>query len=121
MFSYNPIHRVAICHIYKSCIIPGAHSQERHLRAQPHRLLGDELKATVQLLSSYNLRSIAELREYKPRPEDRYQIIEHLVSYNGVYCLQPQYSYSTCRLPKIKEHWAACHKAEARSHESSQS
>jgi hypothetical protein len=64
---------------------------------------------------------MAELREHKPRPKDKCQMIEHLVSYDGVYCLQPQCSYSTRRLPKIKEHWAACHKTKARSHESSQS
>ena len=121
MFSYNPIHKVAICHVCKSCIVPGASSQERHLRAQPHRLLGDELKATVELLSSYDLRSVAELREHKPRPEDKCQLIEHLASYDGVYCLQPQCHYSTRLLPKMKKHWAACHKAEAKSYENSQS
>jgi hypothetical protein len=83
--------------------------------------LGNELKATAELLSSYDLRSVAELREHKPRPEDKCQLIEHLVSYDGVYCLQPQCSYSTRLLPKMKKHWAACHKTEAKSHESSQS
>jgi hypothetical protein len=121
MFSYNPIHKVTICHVCKSCIVPGATSQERHLRAQPHRLLGDELKATIELLSSYDLRSVAGLREHKPRPEDKYQLIGHLASYDGVYYLQPQCSYSTRLLPKMKKHWAACHKIKARSHESSQS
>jgi Lhr-like helicase len=121
MFSYNPIHKVAICHVCKSCIVPGASSQERHLRAQPHRLLWDELKATAELLSSYELRSVAELREHKPRPEDKCQLIEHLASYDGVYCLQPQCSYSTRLLPKMKKHWAARHRTEAKSYKSSQS
>jgi hypothetical protein len=87
MFSYNSTHRIAVCHVCKSCIVLGTSSQERHLRAQPHRLLGDVLKATVELLSSYDLRSVVELREHKPRPEDYCQLIEHLASYNGVYCL----------------------------------
>jgi hypothetical protein len=87
MFSYNPTYRVAICHVYKSCIVLGARSQERHLRAQPHRLLGDELKAAAELLSSYDLRSVAKLREHKPWPKDKCQIIKHLISYNGVYYL----------------------------------
>ena len=42
---------------------------------------------TVELLSTYDLRSIAELREYKPWPEDEYQMIEHLVNYNNIYYL----------------------------------
>ena len=104
MFLYNPTHRIAICHVYKSCVVPGARNQKRHLRAQPYRLLGDKLKATAELLSSYDLRSMAELREHKPRPKNKCQMIERLVSYDGVYYLQPQYSYSTRRLPKIKEH-----------------
>jgi hypothetical protein len=49
--------------------------------------LGDELKATAKLLSSYNLRDVAELREYKPRPKNKYQITKYLVSYNSVYYL----------------------------------
>jgi len=120
MFSYNSTHKIALCHICKSCIVPGASSRERHLRAQPHRLLGNELKATAELLSSYDLRSIAELREHKPRPEDKCQLIKHLASYDGVYCLQPQCNYSTRLLPKIKKHWAACHKTETKAYESSQ-
>jgi hypothetical protein len=82
--------------------------------------LGNELKATAELLSSYDLRSIAELREHKPRPEDKCQLIKHLASYDGVYCLQPQCSYSTRLLPKMKKHWAACHKTETKAYESSQ-
>jgi hypothetical protein len=113
------IHKIAICHVCKSCIVPGKSSQERHLRAQPHRLLGDQLKATVELLSSYDLRSVAELREHKPQPEDECQLIELLASYDGVYCLQPQCNYSTRLLSKMKKHWAACHKTEPKSHESS--
>ncbi|KAF8861416.1 hypothetical protein BDZ45DRAFT_723822 [Acephala macrosclerotiorum] len=56
----------------------GARGRERHLRARPHRLLEDELKATTELLSNYDLRSVAELREYKPRSENKCQMIEYL-------------------------------------------
>jgi hypothetical protein len=38
--------------------------------------LGEVLKTTVQLLGSYDLRSAAELKEHKPRPEDECQLIE---------------------------------------------
>ena len=66
MFLYNQEHRVVVCYIYKSCVIPGRRSLERYLRAEPHRLLGIELKTTLELLYSYSLRSIAELKENKP-------------------------------------------------------
>ena len=87
ILSYNLAYRVTIYHACKSCIILEAYSQERHLRAQLYQLLGDKLKATAKLLSSYNLRGMAELRKYKPRPKDKCQITEHLVSYNSVYYL----------------------------------
>jgi hypothetical protein len=75
------------------------------LRAAPHRLLGDVLKTTLQLLGSYDLRSVEELKEHKPRSEDQYQLIEHLASYNGFSCLR--YTYYTRHLPRIKEHVAS--------------
>ena len=87
MFSYNPIHRVVVYHLYSSYIIPSLRSQERHLRAKPHRLTSDTLKITVQLLNSYDLRTIEELREHKPRAKDECRLIEYLVSYNGFYYL----------------------------------
>lgn len=116
MFSYNSTHKIAVCHVCKSCIVPEASSQERHLRAQPHRLVGDILKRTTELLSSYDLRSVAELREHKPRPEDNCQLIEYLASYDGVYCLQAQCSYSTRLLLKMKKHLASCHGIKAKTH-----
>ena len=86
------------------------------MRAEPHRLLGDVLSTTIQLLSSYNLRSIGELKEHKPRPEDQCRPIEHLASYNGFYCLQPECGYCTRHLPKIKKHIASAHKIKAKKH-----
>ena len=87
MFSYNPVHRVVVYHLYSSCIIPSLRSQERHLRAKLYRLTSDTLKTTVQLLDSYDLRTIEELREHKPRARDECRPIEHLVSYNSFYYL----------------------------------
>jgi hypothetical protein len=75
------------------------------LRAAPHRLLGDVLKTTLQLLGSYDLRSVEELKEHKPRPEDQCQLIEHLASYDGFSCLRC--TYYTRHLPRIKEHVAS--------------
>lgn len=87
MFSHNPVHQVVVCHACRSCVVPGSSGQERHLRGEPHRLLGATLSTTVQLLSSYDLRTVEELKEHKPRLEDKCPLIENLESYDGVYCL----------------------------------
>jgi orsellinic acid/F9775 biosynthesis protein OrsD/helicase-like protein/RAD3-like DEAD/DEAH box helicase len=116
MFSHNPTHWVVVCHVCRSCIIPGRDSQKRHLRAEPHRLLGDVLSTTIELLSSYNLRSIRELKEHKPRPTDQCQAIEHLASYDGFYCLQSDCRYCTRHLPKMKKHMVSAHRIKAKEH-----
>jgi hypothetical protein len=116
MFPYDPTHQVVVCRACKSCIIPGRHSQERHLRAKPHRLSGSALKETVHLLSSYDLRAVAELREHKPRPRDECQPVEHLASYSGFSCLGPQCSYATRDLGEMKKHVASVHKTKAAKH-----
>ena len=119
MFSYNPTHRVVVCHLCSSCIVPGLRSQERHLRAKPHRLTGDTLKTTVQLLDSYNLRTVEELREHKPGARDECRPIEHLASYDGFYCLQPECDFSTRHRLRIREHMSAVHEIKAKEHEKS--
>ena len=63
MFLYDPVRGVVVCRVCSSCVVPGQSGQERHLRADPHRLLGDVLKATVQLLSNYKLKTIEELKD----------------------------------------------------------
>ena len=119
MFVYNPIHKIVVCQACKSSIIPGPGSQERHLRAEPHRLSGDALNTTVQLLSSYDLRTTEELKEYKPRPEDNCELIESLAYYDGFRCLQPGCQYYTRNPRKIKEHVASIHKIKATEHKKS--
>jgi hypothetical protein len=76
------------------------------------------LKETVQLLSSHDLRTIAELREHKPRPEDECQPVEHLASYSGFGCLRPECSYCTQDLGEMKKHVASMHKTKAAKRES---
>jgi hypothetical protein len=117
MFSYNPIHRVVICHICQSCIIPGSTSQTRHLRAKPHGLSGEALKTTIQLLSSYQLRTVDELHTHKPRIEDQCFKIEHLACYSGFHCLQPTCHYSTRDYDQIRKHMPATHQIKAAVHE----
>ncbi|OBT81635.1 hypothetical protein VE02_10007 [Pseudogymnoascus sp. 03VT05] len=41
-------------------------SQTRHLRAEPRRLLGDALKTTIELLGSFDISSVDELKREKP-------------------------------------------------------
>jgi len=119
MFSYDPIHRVVVCRLCSSCVVPGRRSQERHLRAKPHRLTGDTLKTTVQLLDSYDLRTVAELREHKPRARDERRPIEHLASYDGFSCLQLECDFSTRHRLRMREHMSAVHEIKAKEHEKS--
>jgi hypothetical protein len=111
MFSYNPVHQVIVCSNCHSCILPGRASQTRHLRAKPHRLRGDALKATLQLFSSYSVRTVDELRAYKPRAEDGVTRIKGLAPYPGFHCLQSGCVHHTRSLQTATKH-AAVHKKE---------
>jgi hypothetical protein len=70
----------------------------------------------VQLLSSYDLKTVEELKEHKPQFEDKCQLIERLESYDGFYCLQGKCTYCTRHLPKMKRHVASTHNLEAKGH-----
>jgi hypothetical protein len=73
--------------------------------------LGNALKTTVQLLSSYNLRTIEELRAHKPQPEDKCEQIQQPTSYSGSRCLEPGCDYATRHPWKRREHCASAHKS----------
>jgi hypothetical protein len=77
------------------------------------------LKETVQLLSSYDLRTSDELREHKPQLRDKCQLVEHLASYSGFCCLQPGCSYCTRHFREMKKHVASTHKVKAARHKES--
>jgi len=113
MFTYDPTHKVVVCHLCATSLVPGRSSQERHLRATPHGLSGGALTATLAQLSSYDLRSITELRAYKPQAEEGCRVIAHLASYRGVSCLRPGCGYSTRHLPEMKQHWIKSHQTNA--------
>jgi len=81
--SYNSAHRVVVCRTCHSCILPGRPSQEYHLRAEPHRLLGQELRTALALLETYSLRTLRELEQHRPRAEDDCLAIEHLEARAG--------------------------------------
>ncbi|KFY28326.1 hypothetical protein V491_00528 [Pseudogymnoascus sp. VKM F-3775] len=89
---------------------------ERHLRAEPHRLLGSALKSTVQLLSGYELRTVEELRAHKPQPEDECEQIQQLASYSGSRCLEPGCDYAMRHRRKRREHCASAHIRKAAGH-----
>jgi len=117
MFSYDSTHKVVVCQLCQSCILPRQRSQERHLRAKPHRLSGDVLSTTVQLLGSYDLRTVEELREYKRRLDNDCQPIEHLASYGGFDCIQLDCGYRTRHLRDMRKHLPSIHKIKAKEHE----
>ncbi|KFY67705.1 hypothetical protein V496_01441 [Pseudogymnoascus sp. VKM F-4515 (FW-2607)] len=64
-------------------------------------------------LSSYDLRTVEELKAHKPRPEDKCEKIQQLTSYGGSRCLHPQCDYATRRPRKMGEHWASAHNRKA--------
>jgi hypothetical protein len=115
-FSYNSVHQVVVCYICYSYIVPGPRSQEYHLRAEPHRLLGQELKTTLELLGTYRLRTLEELKQLKPRVEDECQVIKHLVVYDGFRCLQADCGYQTRHLREMRKHMPQAHKIKATAH-----
>lgn len=115
-FLYNALHRVVICHKCQTCLVPTASARERHLRAKPHRLLGDTLKATLQLLSRRELKTLEELRCARPAADDRCAQIEGLKVFDGYRCLEPSCAYATQCLPAIKRHVFAAHQKPAREH-----
>ena len=119
MFLHNPDHGVVVCRSCRSCIVPGQSAQERHLRAEPHHLLGEVLKTTVQLLSNYRLKTLEELREQAPQLEDECGAIEGLARYDGFCCLYSDCTYCTRHLPKMKEHVSSAHKTKAVEHKHS--
>jgi hypothetical protein len=116
MFLYNSDHRVVVCHLCRSCIVPGRQSFERHLRADPHRLLGAELKASVELLLSYRLKTADELRETKPKTEDESQAIDGLECYSGFICPQTGCQYATRNRRDMRKHMPSIHHVKAAAH-----
>ena len=116
MLVYNLINKIVICQTCKWSIVPVLWSQERHLRAEPHRLFGDTLNTMVQLLSRYEQRTTEELKEHKPRPEDNCELIEFLAYYDNLRCLQPGCQYCTRNSRKMKKHVASIHKIKATEH-----
>lgn len=118
-FFFNQDHQIIICQACSTCLNPVSTALERHLRGSPHLLTGAILKATLQQLSSYNARTVEDLKRYKPtltltcnaRPIPR---IEHLAAYQGWRCLaEPDCRYYTRVRKAMQKHVAAQHKSTA--------
>ena len=85
---YDKTHRVVICKACKTCIVPGRRNQERHLRAQPHRLLGAALKAAVGYLDGLDLKTTEQLGLGWDRAKGVVRVpISYLKVYNSFRCL----------------------------------
>ena len=109
---YNPIYEVVVCKQCQSCVIPGAASIQRHLRANPHRLLCHVLKAHLDYTNALDLRSLEELRETKPA--GRCPALQHLRVYNGYLCLLCN-TFLTTNLSLIQRHMSI-HNKKAQHH-----
>lgn len=114
MFHHNSTHRVVVCTLCHSCIIPGSNGQERHLRAEPHRLTGNPLKTAVKLLQSYNLRSVEEIRTLSPRTACI--PLDYLSTYDGFKCLQPECPFTTRNITSIQAHVSKIHEIKPKEH-----
>ncbi len=84
-FVFNAAHHVVVCRSCESCIAPGQVSLERHLRREPHYLVGRVLESTVAYLLTLDLRPLTELRAHKP--EDGGAPVEHLKTQRGYRCM----------------------------------
>jgi hypothetical protein len=83
------------------------------LRSTPHRLTGEALRAAIALLQSYQLRTVEQLRQSKPQPNDQCLALTHLAYYKGLRYLQPACGFGTRHISKIRAHVAAQHKIKA--------
>ncbi|EWZ78556.1 hypothetical protein FOWG_17204 [Fusarium oxysporum f. sp. lycopersici MN25] len=69
---------------------------------------GDELRLTIEQLSSYSLRPVEELRQWRVDRKRPYRPIEGLTVYEGyICCTNAEYDYCTRRIEKIHDHMPA--------------
>jgi hypothetical protein len=103
-FYYDETHRVVVCKPCKTCVVPGRRNQERHLRAQPHRLLGAALKAAVEYLNGLDLKTTEQLKLGWDRAKGVVRApISHLQVHDGFQCLLGDV-FLTTYLPRMQDH-----------------
>lgn len=87
-FTYNEEHAIAICGLCGTCMIPdGPQKWKAHIWRKPHKFKGKRVKATIELLSSYTLRSQDELRLHRPHRRTPCKRIPNLKVYLGYICM----------------------------------
>ena len=106
-FAYNPDHRVIVCRPCGTCLVPKITSWKSHLRAGPHRMRGDELGLTVDRLSTYDLRPVEELRQWRHDRKRPCRPLEGLTTYEGYICTDDRCDYCTRRVEKMHDHMPA--------------
>ncbi|KAK2684623.1 hypothetical protein QWA68_017018, partial [Fusarium oxysporum] len=108
-FTYDPDHRVIVCRPCGTCLVPRPTSWKSHLRAQPHRMRGEELRLTIEQLSSYSLRPVDELRQWRVDRKRPCRPIEGLTVYEGYICCtdDAECDYCTRRIEKMHDHMPA--------------
>ena len=114
---YNSMHQVVICKPCRTCLVPHRSSVERHLRAEPHRLLGPTLKAHLAYTDTLTLRGLEALKRDKLR--GAILPIEHLEVQAGFRCLlcTSEAPFYTIHLPRMRDHIPS-HGRSAREHKS---
>jgi hypothetical protein len=113
--AYNALHQVVVCRHCKTFLVPGPSSIERHLRAAPHRLLGQALKAHLDHTDSLALRTVEELQ--RNRPANGSAPLEYLQVYGGYGCLLcNKDAFLTTHLPQMQHHMFS-HKRKAKEHD----
>lgn len=117
-FAYDPDHRVIVCRICETCLIPKRTSWKSHLRAEPHQMKGETLRSTVEQLSSYELRPVEELRKWRPDRKRPCQPVKGLAVYGGYICTEDdKCDYCTRRIETMHDH-APAHGKKASQHTS---
>ncbi|KAG6091707.1 hypothetical protein E4U14_001083, partial [Claviceps sp. LM454 group G7] len=116
-FRYDAEHQVMVCLKCATCLVPGSDGPgnktrqdpwENHLRAPPHRLLKQELKTMLAMLSACELRDAEELQRRMPDPRTPCRKIEGLATFTGYLCCcnvnEVPCTFVTRSLPRMKRH-----------------
>ena len=87
-FVYNAEHWVVVCVKCGICFaLNGPKNWKNHLGRAPHFMKGDELRRTVELLSTFDLRGKDELQRWRPSRRAPCLAIQSLQEYAGYICM----------------------------------
>lgn len=106
-FVFDKEHGVVTCRQCETCIVPDGPTKWRyHLRRERHRMRGKNLRAAIDLLSTYELRGKDELRRCRPDRRVPCKRINGLAVYKGYICLcdSKTCDFVTRRLQAMHDH-----------------